>query len=260
MTRPMIQIIAKAGQQKGLTAKQEPMIYFVLAIIAGIFIFVGGIFSILTAAWFYSSSVALSKLLCGLTFATALTLVVFLGGELFTGCNLVMGIALYEKQAKLSDALRVWVMSYLGNFVGIFIFCALFVASALNHEVLLAYLELVVPGKLSLPWYTLIIKGALCNFLVCLGVYAGFKLESNFVKVTVILMVITTFVLAGLEHSVANMVFFSLYGLLSQEASLLGMAYNLCFVTIGNLIGGAALLGLPLWYCAQGKPLVQPED
>ena len=254
MTQPVIQKIATAGVQKSLTSQKAPRTYLCLAVVAGIFIFVGGIFSILTAAWFYSTSVAVSKLLCGITFATALTLIVLLGGELFTGCNFVMGVAMYEKKTKLSDAIRVWVMTYLGNFVGIFVFCALFAVSALNHDVIIEYLNLVVPAKLDLPWYTLIIKGILCNFMVCLGVFAGFKMESESGKIVAIIMVITTFVLAGFEHSIANMVFFSLHALLSSEANLLGMGYNLIFVTIGNILGGAVFLGLPLWYCAQKKP------
>ncbi|MEG2120128.1 MAG: formate/nitrite transporter family protein [Pseudoflavonifractor sp.] len=88
---------------------------------------------------------------------------------------------------------------------------------------------------------------------MCIGVWAGFKLQSECGKIIVISIAITTFVLAGFEHSVANMASFSLYALLVSGASLPAMGWNLLWVTIGNLLGGAVLLGLPLWYAAEPR-------
>ena len=114
-----------------------------------------------------------------------------------------------------------------------------------------AYLALVVPGKLSAPWYLLLLRGVLCNFLVCIGVFAGFRLQSETAKALVIALAITTFVLTGLEHSIANMAYFALHALLNGGADWAAMGWNLLWVTLGNLLGGAVLLGLPLWYAAE---------
>ena len=92
----------------------------------------------------------------------------------------------------------------------------------------------------------------LCNFLVCIGVFAGFRLQSETGKAIIIALVITTFVLTGLEHSIANMAYFALYALYTHTADW-AMGWNLLWVTLGNLLGGAVVLGYPLWYAAEEK-------
>ena len=47
------------------------------------------------------------------------------------------------------------------------------------------------------------------------------------------------------------MAYFSLYALLVPGADIAAMGWNLLWVTLGNLLGGAVLLGLPLWYAAE---------
>lgn len=253
MTRDSIEAIAQAGTDKLDCARRAPLRYLARAAIAGAFIFVGTLLSSLCAAWFFDGNLPLSKLLAAAAFSAALILIVLLGGELFTGCNLVMGVALYEERIPPAGALRVWLLAYVGNFIGILILCLLLAGSGASRDLLAAYLALSVPGKLSSPWYMLLLKGALCNFLVCAGVFAGFRLKSESAKILVILLVVTTFVLAGLEHSIANMAYFSLYALLVPGVDFAAMGWNLLWVTIGNLLGGAVLLGLPLWYAAGPK-------
>ncbi|MGL6104502.1 formate/nitrite transporter family protein [Romboutsia sp.] len=51
---------------------------------------------------------------------------------------------------------------------------------------------------------------------------------------------------SGFEHSIANMTVFAV-ALLSnaiQGATLAGAVYNLVVVTIGNIVGGALVMGL----------------
>ena len=141
-------------------------------------------------------------------------------------------------------------MAYVGNFIGILVLSLLLAGSGASRDLLSAYLAICVPSKLTAPWYGLLLKGVLCNFLVCLGVFAGFKLKSECGKALAITLVITTFVLCGLEHSIANMAYFALYALLVPGADFAAMGWNLLWVTLGNCLGGAVLLGLPLWSCA----------
>ena len=254
MTRKLVESIALAGLEKYRLSKSAPARYMSRAAVAGAFIFIGTLISCLCAAWFYSDNLPVAKLIGAASFSAALILVVLLGGELFTGCSLVMGISLYEETVSPAALLRVWVMSYVGNFIGILILSLLLAGSGASRGLLSAYLVICVPAKLTAPWYGLLLKGVLCNFLVCLGVFAGFKLQSECGKALAIVLVITTFVLCGLEHSIANMAFFSLYALLIPGADFAGMGWNLLWVTLGNILGGAVLLGLPLWFCAEKKP------
>ena len=239
MTRTVVEQITQAGVQKLRFSGTAPGRYLTRAALAGAFIFVGALLSSLCAAWFYDTNLPLAKLLGALAFSAALTLIVLLGGELFTGCILVMSVSLYDGRVRLAGTLRVWALAYLGNLLGILVLCLLLAGSGSSGELLGAYLALIVPGKLSAPWYLLLLRGVLCNFLVCIGVFAGFRLQSETAKALVITLAITTFVLTGLEHSIANMAYFALHALLNGGADWASMGWNLLWVTLGNLLGGA---------------------
>jgi nitrite transporter NirC len=251
MTRTDVDAICAAGEGKLAFSRSHPGRYLARSAMAGAFIMVGSLISTLCAAWFYTEQTGVAKVLGAATFSAALILIVLLGGELFTGANLVMGVSLYENKVSLPGVLRVWVFCYVGNFIGIFLLALLVAGSGASGELLSAYLAVIVPAKLSGSWYALLLKGVLCNFLVCVGVFAGFKLKSETGKCIAITAVITTFVLAGFEHSIANMATFSLYALLVPGADFGGIAWNMLWVTLGNVIGGAVLLGLPLWLSAE---------
>ena len=240
MTRTVVEQITQAGVQKLRFSGTAPGRYLTRAALAGAFIFVGALLSSLCAAWFYDTNLPLAKLLGALAFSAALTLIVLLGGELFTGCILVMSVSLYDGRVRLAGTLRVWALAYLGNLLGILVLCLLLAGSGSSGELLGAA-----------PWYLLLLRGVLCNFLVCIGVFAGFRLQSETAKALVITLAITTFVLTGLEHSIANMAYFALHALLNGGADWAAMGWNLLWVTLGNLLGGAVLLGLPLWYAAE---------
>ena len=253
MTKAAITAVACAGVEKYKLARQHPARYLAGAAVAGAFIFIGAVLSSLSAAWLYSDYLPLAKLVGAATFSAALILVVLLGGELFTGCNLVMGVALYEGRVSPAALVRVWVLAYVGNFIAILVLSVLLAGSGASRDLLGAYLAILVPPKLETAWYMLLLRGILCNFLVCIGVFAGFRVQNECAKALVIALAITTFVLCGFEHSIANMAYFALYALILPGADLAGMAWNLLWVTIGNCLGGAVLLGLPLWYWAGGN-------
>lgn len=253
MTRVDISTVAAAGAAKLDYCHTHPGRYLSRAAVAGAYIMVGSIISTLSAAWFYTTNMGAAKLLGASTFATALILIVLLGGELFTGANFVMGVSLYENTVSIAGAIRIWVFCYIGNFIGIFLLALIIAGSGASGDYFSSYLALTVPVKLSGTWYALLLKGVMCNFLVCLGVFAGFKLKSESGKCIAIILVITTFVLAGFEHSVANMATFSLYALMVPNPDFAGIAWNIFWVTLGNIIGGAVLLGLPLWLSAEPK-------
>jgi nitrite transporter NirC len=259
MTRIDLSTLADAGMEKAALLKSDLPRFFTHAALTGAFIFVGALLSSLTTAWFYTDYLPVARFLGAITFSAALLLVVLLGGELFTGLTLIMSFSLYEGKVTPAQALRVWVVSYAGNFIGIFILCLLLAGSGASRDLLSPYLALTIPGKLATPWYSLLLKGVLCNFFVCLGVFSGFRMKSDAGKVAVIISVITTFVLAGLEHSIANMVFFCLYTLYHGPAQLSAIAWNLLWVTLGNLLGGGVLLGLPLWFISHTSEIKSPQ-
>ena len=254
MTRSEVRTIAQVAKRKQDLCASAPARYITRCAVAGCYIFVGTLISNLSAAWFYTDQPGTAKLLGSFTFATALILIVLLGSELFTGSNLVMGVGLYEGTVSPGQAARLWITCWFGNLLGILLLALLFAGSGASRELMSSYLALTVPGKLNAAWYEFILKGALCNLCVCLGVLAGLKMKSESGKIIVIFLVIAAFILSGFEHSIANMAVFALYTLLVDTAHLAGMCANLFWVTIGNLLGGAVLLGLPIWFMAEPDP------
>jgi len=68
------------------------------------------------------------------------------------------------------------------------------------------------------------------------------------------------FIAAGFEHSVANMTIFAV-ALMSEHpdaVTFTGAAHNLVWVTVGNAISGAGVMGLGYWIVS-GRPRVDKK-
>lgn len=241
-----MEAFADAAKSKYDMAKNSPFRYFTAAIIAGFFIVVATILSNVTAAIFYKTSPEVAKFLGAFLFSIAIVLIVFIGGELFTGNNMTMAMGFYNKKVTLGNVCRVWLMSYIGNFVGAFILGGLFIVSGCCHDLLKDYYSSVISAKLELDPLTLFVRGILCNYLVCLAVFVGKKMATESGKLIVMFCVITAFVISGFEHCVANMGMFTVAGFLLGGLPFEQVAVSFIFVTLGNIVGGAILFALPL--------------
>ena len=102
--------------------------------------------------------------------------------------------------------------------------------------------------------------GALGSALVCLAVWLTYGARSAGDKILAIVFPISAFVALGFEHSVANMYFLPM-GLLVREGDGAGHVTvadaalgNLVPVTVGNVIGGSAMVGLVYWAVYLRRP------
>ena len=255
---------------------------FDLAILAGAFIGIGAIFAttvsagsmaVKDAAGAAAFSTALpygvTRLLAGLAFTVGLILVVVGGSELFTGNNLIM-MAFASKKVSLGGLLRNWGIVYLGNFVGSIV-TAYIVFLGKQYSFGNGAIGLTALGigeaKTSFTFIQAVALGIMCNVLVCMAVWMCYSARSTTDKILAIIPPIATFVAAGFEHSVANMYFIpvSLFIKNFGDASFFekigktaadfphltwGNFFigNLLPVTIGNIIGGAFMVGLIYWF------------
>ena len=233
---------------------------------AGSFIAIGGI--LLTLATFDSTlSSGLTKLIGGLVFCTGLILVVIAGAELFTGNNLiVMGVA--SKVVRFSQLLKNWVIVYIGNFVGSLAAVLLMYYSNIWKMGSFGYAAkavVIAASKVNLTFAEGLTRGILCNALVCLAVWMCFGARQIVSKIAAIIFPITAFVAMGFEHSVANMYLIPMGLVLKNNPKVIeavikmspdldlshltiyGMSGNLLSVTLGNIIGGAIMVGLIYW-------------
>jgi formate transporter len=246
------------------------MTTFGLAVLAGAFIALGAIFATTVIAGAGDKlTYGVTRLLAGLVFSLGLILVIVGGAELFTGNNLIV-MAWASRRISTRSVLRNWVIVYLGNFVGAILTVGLSFFSGQylqgSGAVGLSALN-TASAKVSLNFIQAVSLGVLCNTLVCLAVWLTYSARSTADRILAIIPPISAFVAAGYEHSVANMYFIPMglaikyfapqsfwlaigksagdYANLTWERFLLN---NLLPVTIGNIIGGAVLVGVVYWF------------
>jgi Formate/nitrite transporter len=68
------------------------------------------------------------------------------------------------------------------------------------------------------------------------------------------------FIASGFEHSVVNMTLFSIALMAEHPASVTigGMGWNLLWVTIGNIIGVAGIMGVGYWLASRSTAAGEP--
>ncbi len=240
---------------------------FVLAILAGAFVALGAVFATTVTAG-GSLPYGISRLLAGLVFCLGLVLVVVAGAELFTGNNLIV-MAAASGKVTIAQLLRNWAIVYAGNFLGAIATAALVFVSG-QHTFGSGVIGLnalaIANAKCQIGIVQAIALGILCNALVCLAVWLCFSARSTTDKILSIIFPVTAFVAAGFEHSVANMYFIPI-GLFIRSAastnfwttvgqtashydalSWSNFVMNLVPVTIGNILGGAVMVGSVYWF------------
>ena len=104
----------------------------------------------------------------------------------------------------------------------------------------------MIDGKLSIAPGEMFFRAVLCNFFVCLAVACGTKCKEEAAKFLMIVICISGFVIAGFEHCIANMALFTAVGFMVPGVSISSMLFSMLIVTLGNMVGGAVLLALPL--------------
>lgn len=229
---------------------------FLLAMMAGLFIAMGAALMLVVKSD-SSLGFASSQILSGLVFSVGLFLVVVAGAELFTGNNL-MAIGCLSGRYGAGRLVGSWLTVYAGNFVGSLLLVFILAGAnfaGLNGGAVGVAAAGVAASKASLSPMAAFCRGIMCNVLVCLAVWMSFAGHSVADKFLACVMPVMGFVASGYEHCVANM-FFLPYGLLVQAlgqggeaaaVSLAGACSNLLWVTLGNLVGGAVIIGGGYW-------------
>jgi formate transporter len=174
-----------------------------------------------------------------------------------------------SRRVSTGALLRNWLIVFAGNFVGAGSAAALVYLAGTHRSGSGAFgvtALAIAHAKVQLGFTEAIALGVLCNTLVCLAVWLTLSARTTADRVLVIVPPISAFVAAGFEHSVANMYFVPLGLLITRldpgfavaarapEPPLGTLTWgaflgrNLLPVTIGNVVGGAVLVGLVYWF------------
>ena len=242
---------ANTAGSKIAMLKKDPLGYFILSMLAGAYIGIGVLLAFTIGGLLDGAPYA--KVVMGLSFGVALSLVVMAGAELFTGNNSVLTMGILNKTVSLRDSICLWAVCWLGNLAGAVILAVIYHLTGLGTGAVGEFMAAAAYGKMSLGVIPLITRGILCNFLVCLAVWSAGRATSDAGKLIMIFWCLFAFITTGFEHSIANMTLMTVALLepMGQAVSVGGYFYNLLFVTLGNMIGGIFFVALPYYLASR---------
>lgn len=256
--------VIDANMEGGITKVNLPLRKMILlGILAGAFIAIGGAVS--NVAVHTISDVGLARVLAGTIFPVGLMMIVFVGGELFTG-NCLIAMDVYAGNVKISAFFKDLCVIFFSNLIGaLFIDLLIFFSGQLDYTsgALGAYTIKVALTKVSITPVKAVTSGMLCNILVCVAILMAGASRDIVGKIFAIFFPICAFVIGGFEHCVANMFYIpmgmlaatnanyvakaeELYGITAKQLetlTLAGSLRNFIPVTLGNVIGGTVCLG-----------------
>ena len=243
--------------------RSNPFGYLVLSALAGVYLGFGICLIFSVGAPFWAEGSAGFKLVMGVSFGIALTLVIFAGSELFTGNNMVCAFGALAKAITIKQVGQIFFWSFAGNLAGSLGLAWLVVQSGVVGQAPQSDLLLKVAAvKMHLPMWELVIRGSLCNWLVCLAVWTAARTTNDAAKMMLIFWCLFAFIGSGFEHSIANQ---SLLGMAlflphGPDISWSGFIWNQSWVVLGNLVGGVVFMGGAYWMTSPVRQWIQHPD
>lgn len=257
-------LVSQAAEYGAAKIVKAPQHSFALAVFAGAFIALAFVFYITVTTGAGSLSWGVTRLIGGIAFSLGLILVVIAGGELFTS-TVLSAIAWANGKVSGKALLRCWLRVYSGNFLGASIILLLVAGAGmanLAHGAWGLNALAIAQHKLEHTWLQAFTLGVLCNLLVCLGIWMTLSCKDSLSKALILILPVAMFVSSGFEHSIANLFMVPLgisiqtfapeawwqsVGMQQAQFAELTISnfifHNLIPVTLGNIVGGACLVG-----------------
>ncbi|KZZ75983.1 formate transporter, partial [Oleiphilus sp. HI0133] len=243
-----------AGEQKVFMSTKDTL---VRAFMAG---------AILGLAAFFAITVIVktgSLLVGSLLFPVGFMMLYLMKFDLLTGVFTLVPLAVLDKRTGVTpgEMLRNWGLVFVGNFAGALMtaFFASFIltygyntdggalaakVSTIGESRTLGYQEHGASG-----WFTIFIRGMLCNWMVSMGVVGAMISTSATGKMAAMWMPVMLFFFMGFEHSIVNMFLFPFSMIMGGEFTVFDyFVWNEIPTALGNLVGGFLLVGLPIYW------------
>lgn len=241
----LLEYVIEAGKHR---EEKNLLQLAILAILSGIFIALGAVGNIFVSSDIFFTNINLAKFLGACVFPVGLIAIILLKFELFTS-NCMMTIAVIEKKMKLSKMFKILFIVWIFNLVGGVIIAFITYKTGTFNENSIKVLQVYAHHKVTTGAVDMILKGIMCNILVCTASLLGYIAKDGISKIFGIWFPIMLFILLGYSHVVANMLYLPLsymYGF--EGVTIQAILYNFLFVTIGNFIGGGIIVTMGLWY------------
>jgi formate transporter len=230
----------------------------VLAMLAGGFVTVGALFSVLLATGI--GSPGSQRLVEGLGFSAGFFFVILSDAVLFTEANVVLPATILRchgsPAARLATIARFWGLAWAGNLAGAFL-VGYAIHLGLHYPPDVGrVLDQVIARKMAYRavggaggWWQVVLSGMLANWLVGMAAFFAVMGRSIIGKYIPVFLAVSLFVAANFQHSPANMGYFSLIMPTGRGPGWgAALAWNIIPAGLGNMAGGAFLVALPFWY------------
>lgn len=203
-----------------------------------------------------------SPLLGAVFFPVGFIMLYLMSFDLLTGVFVLVPLALLDRRpgVTVSQVLRNWGLVALGNLIGAltvalmmaFIFTYGFdtdggaiaqKVAGIGEARTLGYQSHGTSG-----WFTVFVRGMLCNWMVSMGVVGAMISTTVSGKFLAMWMPIMLFFFMGFEHSIVNMFLFPFALIMGANFTISDyILWNEVPVALGNMIGGLAFTGLTLY-------------
>lgn len=193
----------------------EQIRQFFSAILAGMMIGVGG------TVFLVQQNMVVGSFLFGIGLFTVAVLQL----QLYTG---KIGYLPFEKPAYLLELLITWA----GNLVGTYLMGTILRYTRI-YTAIAERANGIVALKLEDNYVSLFILGIFCGILMFLAIDTFRRQDGSATKMIALFLPVMVFILAGFEHVVANMFYFSLTNAWNTKCWI-----ATAVVTLGNSVGG----------------------
>jgi len=225
--------------------------------------FMAGAILSLSAAFAITITVQTGSALVGaLLFPVGFCMLYLLGFDLLTGVFVLTPLALIDKRpgVTIGGVLKNWGLVFCGNFAG-----ALTVAFMMAFVLTFGFSK--DPGEVGAKiasigeartvgyaaygaagWFTIFLRGMLCNWMVSTGVVGAMISTHVSGKVIAMWMPVMLFFYMTFEHSIVNMFLFPSGLIMGGDFSIMDyFIWNEIPTVLGNLVGGLTFTGLTLY-------------
>ena len=226
--------------------------------------FMAGAILALAAAFAITVAVKTGSPLTGaILFPVGFIMLYLMKFDLLTGVFTLVPLALLDKRpgVTMNQVLRNWGLVFLGNFAGALAvaFMMSFILTygyntdggviatkvgSIGEARTLGYKQHGIGG-----WFTIFVRGMLCNWMVSMGVVGAMISTSAGAKMMAMWMPIMLFFFMGFEHSIVNMFLFPFSMIMGGNFTIAEyLLWNEIPTVLGNLVGGFVFVALPLYY------------
>ncbi|MDT8410651.1 MAG: formate/nitrite transporter family protein [Wenzhouxiangellaceae bacterium] len=239
----------------------------VLALLGGAFIAFGALFSVILSTGVDAYGPKL--LLQGLGFSAGFFFVILSHAVLFTEVNVMVPARLLAL-SPASHCARIglfWGLAALGNLAGAILVGWLVHLTQAYPAEQMEVLRHVVDKKMRYAeagtagaWFAALGSGVMGNWLVGMAAFFATMGRTIIGKFVPVFLAVTLFVAANFQHSPANAGYFALLMPSGQGPGWgVALSWNLVPAALGNMLGAALLVALPLWYGLRRHPGGFPE-